>query len=176
LIELCWSVDGTKRPTASTVIHLLEGGSEVLSNDEIDSLPLSPGPESDLETVVGSEAVSEHTVGLSLPTVKTIDPIANQTEDDFSNQTMTAEIPVEDLPFMTTRQHLENYEIASLWTSSPRILLVDDCNVNRKLTEKLLNVLGCTVDAVEDGVGAISRIDKNDYDLILMARTCYVFI
>ncbi|EIN06483.1 hypothetical protein PUNSTDRAFT_26182, partial [Punctularia strigosozonata HHB-11173 SS5] len=54
------------------------------------------------------------------------------------------------------------------WTTPPRILLVDDCILNRTITERRLTLLGCIVDAVKDGVGAISRIDKNDYDLIFM--------
>ncbi|ORE10568.1 hypothetical protein BCV72DRAFT_221295 [Rhizopus microsporus var. microsporus] len=54
------------------------------------------------------------------------------------------------------------------WTVPPRILLVDDDSVYRDLSEKLLQVFGCTIDLAKDGVEALKKMGLEKYDLILM--------
>ncbi|GAB4509745.1 MAG: hypothetical protein Tsb0020_26450 [Haliangiales bacterium] len=50
----------------------------------------------------------------------------------------------------------------------PRILLVDDTNINRQLARKMLEKLGCVVDMAENGVQALERFQAARYDLVLM--------
>ncbi|KAG0746612.1 hypothetical protein G6F57_006584 [Rhizopus arrhizus] len=54
------------------------------------------------------------------------------------------------------------------WTVPPRILLVDDDSVYRDLSERLLQVFGCTIDLAKDGVEALKKMSLEKYDLILM--------
>ncbi|CAO3673042.1 unnamed protein product [Rhizopus stolonifer] len=54
------------------------------------------------------------------------------------------------------------------WTVPPRILLVDDDSVYRDLSERLLQVFGCTIDLAKDGMEALKMMGLERYDLILM--------
>lgn len=51
---------------------------------------------------------------------------------------------------------------------SGHVLVVDDQPVNRTVVARMLEKLGCTVDAVADGVEALAATAKQDYDLVLM--------
>ncbi|KAJ7922546.1 HSF-type DNA-binding-domain-containing protein [Mycena leptocephala] len=54
------------------------------------------------------------------------------------------------------------------WAVPPRVLLVDDDAVTRKLSSKFLQVFGCTTDVAVDGVGAVNKMNLERYDLVLM--------
>ncbi|KII88312.1 hypothetical protein PLICRDRAFT_29883 [Plicaturopsis crispa FD-325 SS-3] len=54
------------------------------------------------------------------------------------------------------------------WAVPPRVLLVDDDAVSRKLSSKFLQVFGCTIDVAVDGVGAVHKMNLEKYDLVLM--------
>ncbi|KAJ3901738.1 HSF-type DNA-binding-domain-containing protein [Lentinula edodes] len=54
------------------------------------------------------------------------------------------------------------------WAVSPRVLLVDDDAVSRKLGSKFLQVFGCKIDVAVDGVSAVNKMNLEKYDLVLM--------
>jgi osomolarity two-component system response regulator SKN7 len=54
------------------------------------------------------------------------------------------------------------------WAVPPRVLLVEDDAVSRKLSSKFLQVFGCTIDVAVDGVGAVNKMNLEKYDLVLM--------
>ncbi|KAF5364924.1 hypothetical protein D9758_008187 [Tetrapyrgos nigripes] len=54
------------------------------------------------------------------------------------------------------------------WAVSPRVLLVEDDAVSRKLSSKFLQVFGCKIDVAVDGVGAVNKMNLEKYDLVLM--------
>ena len=56
------------------------------------------------------------------------------------------------------------------WAVPPRVLLVDDDAVSRKLSSKFLQVFGCTIDVAVDGVVAVNKMNLEKYDLVLMVR------
>lgn len=56
------------------------------------------------------------------------------------------------------------------WAVPPRVLLVDDDAVSRKLSSKFLQVFGCSIDVAVDGVGAVNKMNLEKYDLVLMVR------
>jgi len=56
------------------------------------------------------------------------------------------------------------------WAVPPRVLLVEDDAVSRKLSSKFLQVYGCTIDVAVDGVGAVNKMNLEKYDLVLMVR------
>ncbi|KAG6840532.1 hypothetical protein C0991_006127 [Blastosporella zonata] len=54
------------------------------------------------------------------------------------------------------------------WAVPPRVLLVDDDVVSRKLGSKFLQVFGCTIDLAVDGISAVNKMNLEKYDLVLM--------
>jgi len=54
------------------------------------------------------------------------------------------------------------------WAVPPRVLLVDDDAVSRKLSTKFLKVFGCTTDVAVDGISAVNKMNLEKYDLVLM--------
>ena len=54
------------------------------------------------------------------------------------------------------------------WAVPPRVLLVDDDAVSRRLSSKFLQVFGCTIDVAVDGVVAVNKMNLEKYDLVLM--------
>lgn len=62
------------------------------------------------------------------------------------------------------------------WSVPPRVLLVEDDAVSRKLSSKFLQIFGCTIDVAVDGVGAVNKMNLEKYDLVLMVRwSCGTF-
>lgn len=57
------------------------------------------------------------------------------------------------------------------WTIPPRVLLVDDDMIFRRLSTKFLQVAGCTIDVAADGIEAITKLGSGNYDIVLMVRT-----
>lgn len=49
-----------------------------------------------------------------------------------------------------------------------RILIVEDEPINREVTQSLLRDVGLVTETAEDGLEAVERASRNDYDLILM--------
>ena len=56
------------------------------------------------------------------------------------------------------------------WAVLPRVLLVEDDAVSRKLSSKFLQVLGVTTDFAVDGESAVKQMHLGRYDLVLMVR------
>jgi CheY-like chemotaxis protein len=56
------------------------------------------------------------------------------------------------------------------WAVPPRVLLVEDDAVSRKLSSKFLQVLGVTTDFAVDGESAVKQMHIGHYDLVLMVR------
>ncbi|GAA5947364.1 hypothetical protein JCM3765_001641 [Sporobolomyces pararoseus] len=54
------------------------------------------------------------------------------------------------------------------WAVPPRVLLVEDDQVCRKLSSKFLEVFGCDIDVAVDGVSAVNKMKMQKYDLVLM--------
>lgn len=54
------------------------------------------------------------------------------------------------------------------WAVPPRVLLVDDDEVCRRLSSKFLQVFGCSIDYAVDGMSAVNKMNQEKYDLVLM--------
>ena len=59
------------------------------------------------------------------------------------------------------------------WVVPPRVLLVDDDEVNWRMSSKFLQVFRCTIDVAIDGVGAVERMNLEKYDLVLKYGECF---
>ncbi|KAI9261246.1 hypothetical protein EDC94DRAFT_694414 [Helicostylum pulchrum] len=54
------------------------------------------------------------------------------------------------------------------WSVPPRVLLVDDDSIFRRLSTRLLQIAGCTIDVAVDGMEAVKKLGSGKYDLVLM--------
>ncbi|ODQ51440.1 response regulator [Saitoella complicata NRRL Y-17804] len=54
------------------------------------------------------------------------------------------------------------------WAVPPKVLLVEDDAVCRRLSSKFLQVFGCEIDMAVDGVSAVNKMNLAKYDLVLM--------
>lgn len=54
------------------------------------------------------------------------------------------------------------------WAVPPRVLLVEDDLVSRRLSSKFLQVSGCEIGVAVDGLGAVNKMELEKYDLVLM--------
>ncbi|KAI8084418.1 uncharacterized protein B0P05DRAFT_535490 [Gilbertella persicaria] len=54
------------------------------------------------------------------------------------------------------------------WSVPPRVLLVDDDSIFRRLSTRLLQIAGCTIDVAVDGMEAVKKLGTGKYDLVLM--------
>jgi osomolarity two-component system response regulator SKN7 len=66
------------------------------------------------------------------------------------------------------RLRVRRSTLVSGWAVPPRVLLVDDDAVSRRLSSKFLEVFGCAIDVAVDGVGAVNKMNLEKYDLVLM--------
>ncbi len=76
-------------------------------------------------------------------------------------------------PHMPTRTGTNSSDPAvPPWSPSGRpphaYLLVDDDEVCRRLSSKFLHVFGCSIDYAVDGMSAVSKMNAQRYDLVLM--------
>ncbi|KAI9316990.1 hypothetical protein BX666DRAFT_1940913 [Dichotomocladium elegans] len=58
--------------------------------------------------------------------------------------------------------------IAPGWSIPPHVLLVDDDLIFRRISTRLLQVAGCTIDVATDGLEAITKLGSGSYDIVLM--------
>ena len=54
------------------------------------------------------------------------------------------------------------------WRVPPKILLVEDDVICRKLSSRILELFGCSIDVSPDGSDAVEKVTANRYDLVLM--------
>ncbi|KAI9258535.1 hypothetical protein BY458DRAFT_517808 [Sporodiniella umbellata] len=54
------------------------------------------------------------------------------------------------------------------WTVPPKVLLVDDDSIFRRLSTRLLQMAGCIIDVAVDGEEAVNKLGTDRYDLVLM--------
>jgi osomolarity two-component system response regulator SKN7 len=54
------------------------------------------------------------------------------------------------------------------WNKAPKILVVEDDVVYRQLSSKFLEKFGCVTETVENAQGAIEKMNRTKYDLVLM--------
>ena len=100
-------------------------------------------------------------------------PLNNTEENDIVNPSpTTANAPVsfEARPPSVQTLRVRRSAYVPGWAVPPRVLLVEDDAVSRKLSSKFLQVFGCTIDVAVDGVGAVNKMNLEKYDLVLMVR------
>ena len=100
-------------------------------------------------------------------------PLNNTEENDAINPSPTTANPsvtFEARPPSVQTLRVRRSAYVPGWAVPPRVLLVEDDAVSRKLSSKFLQVYGCTIDVAVDGVGAVNKMNLEKYDLVLMVR------
>ncbi|KAI0306261.1 HSF-type DNA-binding-domain-containing protein [Multifurca ochricompacta] len=99
-------------------------------------------------------------------------PLGSADENEVVNPSPTSANP-SGTPFETRPNSAQMLRVRRSayvpgWAVPPRVLLVEDDAVSRKLSSKFLQVFGCTIDVAVDGVGAVNKMNLEKYDLVLM--------
>ncbi|ORX91085.1 hypothetical protein K493DRAFT_54047 [Basidiobolus meristosporus CBS 931.73] len=68
----------------------------------------------------------------------------------------------------TENRQLRKGSFITNWATPPKVLLVEDDAVCRRLSTKLLEIFGCSFDVATDGVAAVNRMNLEKYDIVLM--------
>lgn len=67
-----------------------------------------------------------------------------------------------------TRESRNNQELGNICGGTEKLLVVDDDDVQRQVTSRILSRLGYKTSTVENGEGAIQFIQKNPQDIIIL--------
>jgi osomolarity two-component system, response regulator SKN7 len=61
-------------------------------------------------------------------------------------------------------------EPTPVWSTIPRVFIVDDDQASRDLCTKYIQDCGCSVELASDGVSAVNKMNIEKFDLVLMVR------
>ena len=121
--------------------------------------------------------------GISVPNLENL-PAGMPRVDGRSTSTQNTPRPPSSVPLAGHDSHQEGSDSPSDggsnmlrvrrstyvpgWAVPPKVLVVDDDDVCRKLGSKFLQVFGCAIDVAVDGVTAVNKMNLEKYDLVLM--------
>ncbi|OLY80353.1 Transcription factor SKN7 [Smittium mucronatum] len=75
---------------------------------------------------------------------------------------------IEFFKFKKRNLNKKNPFVAINWTAPPKVLIVEDGEVDRDLANRLLNIFGCSTDLANDGSAAVTLMNEHQYDIVLM--------
>ncbi|CAO3644633.1 unnamed protein product [Cunninghamella echinulata] len=136
----------------------LQPSSRIISNTNISSSPITSSLSNHSTTSTATTSTSAST---SIATNTN-----NITNDNNLNNINTSNTTNNDKN--NKDQQRSAQPTCLLWNVKPKILVVEDNELYRKISERCLNRLGCTFHMACDGLEAISFMETNKYDLILM--------
>ncbi|PVU87288.1 hypothetical protein BB560_006515, partial [Smittium megazygosporum] len=67
-----------------------------------------------------------------------------------------------------TSESNSNVFSGNTWIQPPKVLLVEDREVDRDVASRILKVFGCSIDLASDGNVAVSKMNDKHYDIVLM--------
>ena len=132
-------------------------------------LPSSSPSSSSLSS---STTQSSPNTELAVAELRVADPTLIKTCDATSpthNPTATSKQMTLTLNPSTTRKRSRSF-VPPGWSVPPRVLLVDDDSLFRRISTRLLELAGCTIEVAVDGVEAIDKLGTDHYDIVLMVR------
>lgn len=148
------------------------------------TLGMPPPPPPQQQTTVGSAVVAALDSAVVMPTPQGMGGDPAQEGEDERQQPIVV-VPDRDpspLPGPSTQGGVSQQKLRVRrstyvpgWAVPPRVLLVDDDAISRKLSSKFLQVFGCTIDVAVDGDVAVSKMNLEKYDLVLMVCSFVFF-
>ncbi|KAI9446058.1 HSF-type DNA-binding-domain-containing protein [Lactarius indigo] len=188
-------IEELQRNRPQSAQGLAGDGSSVPSGSDPFVMPADPPPDGTLTQYgpqsLAHEGLQVFTLGHLLPRSSEDDVNGNWTFDanslngllplqlsgeddsDVVNPSPTTANPSSSMPFETRPASAQTLRVRRSayvpgWAVPPRVLLVEDDAVSRKLSSKFLQVFGCAIDVAVDGVGAVNKMNLEKYDLVLM--------
>ncbi|KAG8949234.1 kinase-regulated stress-responsive transcription factor skn7 [Tulasnella sp. 419] len=167
----CWSISPVDRPSASDMESLILLEILVKNNSSSQTEVVIAQPSASSLSSDASPSSSSDPPGISgikttdfPPPAVLNDPITSEGlgMDDILPK-LSTKVPVD-----TILRRRTGPTIVPGWAVPPRVLLVDDDPVSRKLFSKFLQVCGCTIGVAVDGIGAVNKVNLEKYDLVLM--------
>jgi CheY-like chemotaxis protein/HPt (histidine-containing phosphotransfer) domain-containing protein len=65
-------------------------------------------------------------------------------------------------------EHIAHTSIPFRFVDRPRVLVVEDNNINQEVLHEMLTALGCDADMVENGAEALTALSRRQYPVVLM--------
>jgi CheY-like chemotaxis protein len=62
----------------------------------------------------------------------------------------------------------KGHQVFPAWSAAPRVLVVEDNIVSRKLSARILQLIGCNIETAVNGQEAVAKMGSGKYDLCLM--------
>ncbi|TDL24878.1 hypothetical protein BD410DRAFT_785604 [Rickenella mellea] len=149
-----------------TLGHLMpkSGGDDDSAIWSFDPAKLNDGTQAQQQSAGASYSMGEPSSSTSQTRPKTEEVPASTSASDESGG-VAGSI---SRPESAQRLRVRRSTFVPGWAVPPRVLLVDDDAVSRKLSSKFLQVFGCTIDVAVDGVVAVNKMNLEKYDLVLM--------
>lgn len=154
LLETYNSVSQANEEQMNRISKLLEQRTD--TNSHVQSWPTMPTPNSsDPTTIITSTMMNT--------------PYASQPYNQLSTTpSISPSMPFKFTMAAASPSALRRKSNIPGWSTPPHVLLVDDDMIFRRLSTKLLQVAGCTIDVASDGLEAITKLGSRSYDIVLM--------
>jgi osomolarity two-component system response regulator SKN7 len=179
--------------TLRLMVEALSGHGVRFDDETQDPLDPSPGRDRTGFDGSGGAGAGPSTSGQSVPggseiaanaNTNTIPESNNQVNAVASSSTGPSSMPsIQQSPFGTllipsdssvraqgtnTIRLRRSTTVEPHWNKAPKILVVEDDVVYRQLSSKFLEKFGCVTETVENAQGAIEKMNRTKYDLVLM--------
>lgn len=163
-------------------IHFTPAQPGVTTMTMLPSSSSSPSPSS--TSSLSSSTQSSPNTELAVAELRVTDPtfLNNSCHDATSPTTITTQIKSQTtstpqqmmltLNPTTPRKRSRSF-VPPGWSVPPRVLLVDDDSIFRRLSTRLLEMAGCTIEVAVDGVEAIDKLGTDHYDIVLMVSVIW---
>lgn len=154
LLDTYNSVSQANEEQMNRISKLLEQRTD--TNSHVQSWPTMPTPNtSDPTTIMTSTMMNT--------------PYASQPYNQLSTApSISPSVPFKFTMAAASPSALRRKSNIPGWSTPPHVLLVDDDMIFRRLSTKLLQVAGCTIDVASDGLEAITKLGSRSYDIVLM--------
>ncbi|OMO86151.1 hypothetical protein CCACVL1_09766 [Corchorus capsularis] len=163
--------NGPTKEMASSVEDACSVAEAVETSSETES-PISHNPEADKESAICIDKHHQNDANVqnkvSKPELSSCSE-ASREVDSKMNTSEPQPSPKRQDQSVTSSKSTLNCNGESLNSiSKPKILLVEDNKINVMVTRSMMKQLGHTIDVVNNGVEAVSAVQRNNYNLVLM--------
>ena len=99
------------------------------------------------------------------------DPVLTRLMTSGKLPASLVEVPEPSLNAISGDVASQKSEPTPPWSTTPRVLVVEDDQFSRNLCTKYVQDYGCSVDLAFDGASAVNKMNIEKFDLVLMVQT-----